>query len=89
MMGEEVLTFSANHNYHDTSRSMIEQGMSPLRTLVIKEDVWLGARCIISPSVNVIGQGAVVAAGAFVTKDVTPYAIVGGNPSRFIKYGNE
>ncbi len=53
--------------------------------IVIKDDVWLGINSIILSGVT-IGQGAVVAAGAVVTKDVPPYAIVGGNPAKIIKY---
>jgi maltose O-acetyltransferase len=51
--------------------------------VTIKDNVWLGARCIILPGVTV-GEGAVVAAGAVVTKDVHPYTIVGGVPAKEI-----
>lgn len=51
----------------------------------IGSDVWVGARAIISDGVN-IADGAIVAAGAVVTKDVKPYAIVGGVPARVIRY---
>lgn len=50
----------------------------------IGHDVWIGHGAIILPGRN-IGTGAVVAAGAIVTKDVAPYAIVGGNPARMIR----
>ncbi len=50
----------------------------------IKDYAWIGARAIICPGVTV-GEGAVIAAGAVVTKDVEAYTIVGGNPARFIK----
>lgn len=53
--------------------------------IVVKDDVWIGLGAIICSGVT-IGQGAVVAAGAVVTKDVPPYAIVGGNPAKVIKY---
>ncbi len=53
--------------------------------IVLKDDVWVGLGSIILSNVT-IGQGAVVAAGSVVTKDVEPYAIVGGNPAKFIKY---
>lgn len=52
---------------------------------VLGNDVWIGLRAIIMDGVH-IGDGAVVAAGAVVTKDVPPYAIVGGVPARVIKY---
>lgn len=51
----------------------------------IGNDVWIGMRVMVMGGVN-IGNGAVVAAGAVVTKDVPPYAIVGGVPARVIKY---
>ena len=53
--------------------------------IVVEDDVWIGARAIIMSGVK-IGQGAVVAAGAVVSKDVPPYAIVGGVPAKIIKY---
>ena len=53
--------------------------------IVVKDDVWIGEGAIICSGVK-IGQGAIVAAGAVVTKDVEPYAIVGGNPAHFIKW---
>ena len=53
--------------------------------ITVGDDVWIGEGAIICSGVS-IGQGAVVAAGAVVTKDVEPYAIVGGNPARLIKW---
>ncbi len=53
--------------------------------IIIKNDVWLGARATILSGVT-IGNGAVVAAGSIVTKDVPAYSIVGGNPAKHIKY---
>lgn len=53
--------------------------------IIIKDDVWLGFNATILSGVT-IGQGAVVGAGAVVTKDVPPYAIVGGCPAKVIRY---
>lgn len=52
---------------------------------VIEDAVWIGMRSMIMPGVR-LGEGAVIAAGSIVTKDVPPYAIVGGNPAKIIKY---
>ena len=54
-------------------------------TVMIGNDVWIGSGVTIMEGVT-IGDGAVVAAGAIVTKDVPPYAIVGGVPAKIIKY---
>lgn len=51
--------------------------------VIIGDYVWIGYRAIVLPGVT-IGEGAVIAAGAVVTKDVPDYAIVGGNPARQI-----
>jgi acetyltransferase-like isoleucine patch superfamily enzyme len=53
--------------------------------IVVGHDVWIGTNAIILSGVK-IGQGAVVAAGSVVTKDVEQYSIVGGNPAKLIRY---
>lgn len=55
------------------------------KAIEIGNDVWVGTNAIILPGVK-INDGAIVAAGAVVTKDVPPYAVVGGVPARIIKY---
>lgn len=54
-------------------------------TVEIGNDVWIGTDASLMGGIR-IGDGAIVAAGAIVTKDVPPYAIVGGIPARIIKY---
>lgn len=83
MMGPEVKIYTTNH---ETKRDklMINQG-NVTKNVMIKNDVWIGTRAIILPGVTV-GEGAVIGAGAIVTKDVPDYAIVGGNPAKILKY---
>lgn len=52
---------------------------------IIEHDVWIGTNAIIKKGIR-IGIGAVIAAGAVVTKDVEPYAIVGGCPAKLLRY---
>lgn len=56
----------------------------PAGDTVIGHDVWIGAEAMIMPGIR-IGNGAVIGSRALVTRDVEPYAIVGGNPARPIR----
>lgn len=84
MMGPDCMIYTQNHAYANLEIPMCEQGHSEVRPVVIEDDVWIGSRVIILPGVHV-GHGSIIGAGSVVTKDVEPYAIVGGNPARFIK----
>jgi len=61
-----------------------EQKFVETNRITIGNDVWIGARAIVMDGIN-IGDGAIVAAGAVVTKDVEPFSIVGGVPARKIR----
>ena len=67
----------------DTTLDLVMGASSPGDT-VVGSDVWLGYSALVMPGVR-IGHGAVVAAGSVVTRDVPPYAVVGGNPARVIR----
>lgn len=58
---------------------------SPRDSVIIGRDVWIGASSVILSGVT-IGDGAIVAAGSVVTKDVEPFAIVGGNPASVLSW---
>jgi len=76
--------FSGIHN--GTKSSWVKKNIPHTPVDVkIGNDVWIGYRAIIPVNVT-IGDGAVIAAGAVVTKDVPPYAVVGGVPAKVIKY---
>lgn len=75
---EQVLVYTHDHAHHDFS-------IIHFKPLKIGSHVRFGARCIILPSVGTIGDGAIIAAGAIVTKPVPAGVLVAGNPARFIK----
>ena len=62
-----------------------DEEISYSHPLTIGNDVWIGQNVIILPSCHNIGNGAVIGAGAIVTKDVEPYTINVGNPSKAIR----
>ena len=69
-----------------TASHDITNPLNPLVTapIVIKDQAWVGAKAYVGMGVT-IGQGAVVGATASVYKDVEPWAVVGGNPAKFLK----
>lgn len=73
------------HGFADTHRPMREQALTSRGDIVIEDDVWLGLNVSVMGGVT-IGQGAIVGAGAVVTKDIPPYAIAGGVPARVIRF---
>lgn len=82
--GIECMMITQNHDY-DTGEAVPYGTGYDYKTIVIGNNVWLGNRVTITGNIK-IGEGAIVAAGAVVCKDVPPYAIVGGNPAKVIKY---
>ncbi len=84
MMGPDVHFYTINHDFSRTDIPMRQQGFKDVRPITIGDDVWIGARAIFLPGVTV-GKGAVVAAGAVVTKDVPEWGIVAGNPAQLIR----
>lgn len=84
MMAKDVIIITRNHEFKSINIHMNQQGFESYLPVIIEDGAWIGARVIILPGVN-IGKGAIIAAGAVVTKDVEPYTIVGGVPAHFIK----
>jgi acetyltransferase-like isoleucine patch superfamily enzyme len=88
-IGDRVYTspftqiIAVNHVFDDPARPFVEQGITA-EGIVVEDDVWLGANVVVTDGVR-IGKGAVVAAGAVVTRDVPPHTVVAGVPARVIK----
>lgn len=82
MIASHVSIYASNHVFDDIGRSMREQGLTA-QGVVIEEDVWVGAGARILDG-TLIGHGAVIAAGAVVTKSVPSYAVTAGVPARQI-----
>jgi acetyltransferase-like isoleucine patch superfamily enzyme len=82
-VGPHTAMIASEHRYERTDVPIYEQGTVG-RGIRIEDDVWIGVNCSILDGVT-IGRGAIVGAGAVVTKDVEPYSIVAGVPARVIR----
>jgi acetyltransferase-like isoleucine patch superfamily enzyme len=88
-IGDRVYTsphcqiIAVNHVFDDPARSFVTQGITA-QGITIADDVWIGSSAVILDGVH-IGQGAVVAAGAVVTRDVQAHTVVGGVPARLLR----
>lgn len=83
LIGPNVVIRASNHRYADSKIPINKQGHEPGR-ISIGEDVWIGANAVVLAGVT-IGRGAVIGAGAVVTKDVPPCALAAGVPARVLK----
>ena len=84
-------TYDGRFPIYAESYPEVEDRFQPLRNerggakkAQIEHDVWIGGHVLLANDIT-IGTGAIIAAGSLVTKDVPPYAIVGGNPARIIR----
>lgn len=84
LIAGHCLIVPANHNFEKVDQPINQQGINS-KGIIIKNNVWIGSGCRILDGI-IIESGAIIAAGAVVTKDVPKNAIVGGIPSKVIKY---
>jgi acetyltransferase-like isoleucine patch superfamily enzyme len=83
-IGPLSMIHTANHNYSDITRPILEQGHTK-RPVTIGAMVWIGMGCVVLPGVT-IADGVIVGAGAVVAHDLLePNTIAVGNPARVIK----
>ena len=88
LFGPHVTIIGGDHRITDVGRfiyDVLDKHPEDDQDVHIEDDVWIGTNTTLLKGVTV-GRGAVVAAGALVTKDVPPYAIVGGVPAKVLKH---
>lgn len=78
VVSEAAVIMSHDHGFNPRSKPVKKEK-------IIGDDVWVGAKAIVLPQAQNIGQGAIIAAGAVVTKDVPSKVVVAGNPAKVIK----
>ncbi|WP_433833681.1 acyltransferase [Flavobacterium anhuiense] len=83
LIAGHVMIIPANHRFDDLNIPINKQGENR-KGIVINNNVWIGAGCRILDGV-IIGEGAIIAAGSVVTKNVLENTIVGGVPAKLIK----
>lgn len=76
---------ASNHSVSKDSPIALQEWDYSKTGIVLNDDVWIGANSVILPGVE-IGKGAVIGAGAVVTKNIPEYAIAVGNPAKVIRY---
>jgi galactoside O-acetyltransferase len=83
LVGPNAVFRASDHRFDDLTRPIRTQGHVP-GTIVVEDDVWIGANVTIVGGAH-IGRGSVVAAGAVVIGEVAPGSVVGGVPARVIR----
>ena len=85
LMGPKCFILSFNHSFKDRNKTIKEQGYLEKKQTIVGNDVWIGREVMFTPG-RTVADGCVIAARTCLTKDFPSYSIVGGNPSRLIKY---
>lgn len=83
LIGPDAKIWSADHRFDELDVHIRHQGHT-FAPVVIGNDVWIGANCIVLKGVT-IGTGAVIAAGSVVKADVPEYAVVAGVPAKVLR----
>jgi len=83
LIGYRTQILSTNHVIPNDNKHVFSAGHEK-KSIVIKDDVWIGANCIITAGVT-IGKGSILAAGSVVTKNIPEFSIYGGVPAKLIR----
>lgn len=88
-VGPSLTVITFNHKYTVVGQRPEADGWGELEAsdVIVNEDVWIGANVTLCPG-TIIGRGSIIAAGSICVKNQVypPYSIIGGNPSKFIKF---
>jgi acetyltransferase-like isoleucine patch superfamily enzyme len=84
MIGPNVMIFDHDHNFSKGATTFNKQGFKS-KPIIFGDNIWVGANVFVSSGVT-IGSNVVIAAGSIVTKNIPSNCIVGGNPSKQIKF---
>lgn len=86
IFGPDVIVYTRTHRFdHPELNALPYDDHVLLKSVTIRDYVWIGRRAIILPGVT-IGMGAVIGAGAVVSKSIPDYAVAVGNPAKVIRY---
>lgn len=85
LIAPNVAILAASHIFTDKTIPIVYQGDTAINQVIIEDDVWIGRNAIILPGIR-IGKGAIIGAGAVVTKNIPEEAIVGGIPAKVIRF---
>lgn len=88
ILAPHVHIYSRTHNFDENLQALPFDNIMLTAPVNIGRYVWIGTKVIILPGVN-IGDGAVIGAGAVVSRDVPSCAVVVGNPARVVKYRDQ
>lgn len=84
-IGPELMVMGGDHNFQQVGSQIWQTKTGGTnKKITIEDDVWIGARVTILKGVNIL-EGAVVGAGSVVTKDLCPYCIYAGNPTKKLR----
>ena len=84
MIAPNCMLAGANHSFGDRNTPMMFQGSFSKGGIVIEDNVWIGANCVILDGVT-IGAGSIIAAGSVVARSVASYTILGGNTAKVVR----
>ena len=84
IMDNDVIIYTSSHEYKELGIPINQQGEKPHRPVIIGNNVWIGARCIILPGVS-IGDNVIIGANTVVTKDVPMNSVFCGSAGSVVK----